>query len=293
VSIFLEMQALSPALADKARQNLKEPEDAAAVFEQARLEVVALIGEEEQKRFDWALLAMLRQAKWDKAAAVKKMCALSKYASKNSHLFVDSTADEFIVQAEIGMMSHLPVRNSRGELVLLLDGVKLTPYAKKFTMTDMLRFSVFYMSKLMVSEETQINGVIILENLHNYPMLALNSMKGGSLSGIRASFEWMHLSPLRLRGLYAIKQPWYIGMMLGLTRPFMPRKLRERVYLFGEDTSAMLEAAGLTPEQVPPEYGGTLEGFDYCWHLKQQLSFERAAQMPGVVEAIKPVAALW
>jgi GMP synthase (glutamine-hydrolysing) A subunit len=41
------------------------------------------------------------------------------------------------------------------------------------------------------------------------------------------------------------------------------------------------------------EYGGTLEGFDYCWHLKQQLSFERAAQMPGVVEAIKPEAALW
>ena len=76
------MQALSPALSDKARQNLKEPEDAAAVFEQARLEVVALIGEEEQKRFDWALLAMLRQAKWDKAAAVKKMCALSKYASR-------------------------------------------------------------------------------------------------------------------------------------------------------------------------------------------------------------------
>jgi len=261
----------SQALAHKAREELSEPADAAAVLEQARSDAVDLIGQDEVKRFDWALLAMLRQAKWDRSAAVKKLCNLSRYAAKNPHLFVEATAGEFLGQAATGMMSHLPVRNSRGELVLLLDGEKLTPYAREFTMTDMLRFSVFYMSILMSSEETQINGVIILENLHNYPMLALNQMKGAGLSGIRASFEWMHVSPLRLRGLYAIKQPWYIGAMLRMVKPFMSRKLRDRVQLFGDDTSAMLEAAGLTAEQVPPEYGGCLKGFDPAWHLKQQV----------------------
>jgi lysyl-tRNA synthetase class II len=75
----------------------------------------------------------------------------------------------------------------------------------------------------------------------------------------------------------------YAGRPVDLDQPFARLTV----------TEALMKHAGLTPEQVPPEYGGTLEGFDYCWHLKQQLSFERAAQMPGVVEAIKPEAALW
>ena len=32
--------------------------------------------------------------------------------------------------------------------------------------------------------------------------------------------------------------------------------------------AAMLAEAGLDPKDVPPEYGGTLQGFDYGWHLK-------------------------
>ena len=63
-------------------------------------------------------------------------------------------------------------------LVMLIDGPKLKDYAKSYTMKDMLRYSVFLMSLLLKDEETQVNGAIILENLDNYPIFALNSMKG-------------------------------------------------------------------------------------------------------------------
>ena len=85
---------------------------------------------------------------------------------------------------------------------------------------------------------------------------------------MKASFGWLGAAPLRLRGLYACRQPWYVGMMLRLVKPFMSAKLRVRTHLYGEDTAAMLAAAGLQPEQVPPEYGGTLAGFDPAWYLK-------------------------
>ena len=55
--------------------------------------------------------------------------------------------------------------------------------------------------------------------------------------------------------------------MLGLVKPFMSKKLRERTHLYGGDTTRMLVEAGLSPEAVPPEYGGTLEDFDPAWWL--------------------------
>ena len=56
--------------------------------------------------------------------------------------------------------------------------------------------------------------------------------------------------------------------MFGLVKAFMSKKLRDRVSLHDKDTAAMLAEAGLDPKDVPPEYGGTLQGFDYGWHLK-------------------------
>ena len=128
------------------------------------------------------------------------------------------------------------------------------------------------MTLLLHDEETQIHSAIILENLENYPSFALNTMKGTGPSGMKASFDWLAAAPLRLRGIYACKQPWYVGLMLhGLVKSFMPKKLRERTHLYGSDTAKMLLEAGLSPEHVPPEYGGTLQDFDSAWFLRDQI----------------------
>ena len=72
-------------------------------------------------------------------------------------------------------------------------------------------------------------------------------MKGMGPSGMRASFDWLGAALLRLRGL--CKQPWYVGMMLALVKPFMPKKLRERTHLYGNDAK-MLSEAGLSPKDA-------------------------------------------
>ena len=65
-----------------------------------------------------------------------------------------------------------------------------------------------------------------------------------------------------------------------MVKPFMSKKLRSRVALYGSDTAAMLAAAGLSPDQVPPEYGGTLQGFDPAWYLRDEIR-DRAAAAAG------------
>ena len=291
---------ISEASARVAETDLNEPagEARAAVLASFTASVTEKIGEAAASRFDWALLACLRQSKWDTTKALEKVCKLSAFAVKNEQYFEGLSPDEFIGQAAIGMTSHLPTRTSNGELVLLINGQKLKDYARSYTMRDMLRYSVFYLMLLLRDEETQVNGCIILENLkvrplpfatrrlrscpvmmphscrcpfQDYPIFALNTMKGMGPTGMKASFDWLGAAPLRLRGLFACHQPWYVGMMLALVKPFMPKKLRERTHLYGNDTAAMLAAAGLQPEHVPRDYGGTLDDFDPGWYLKAQM----------------------
>mmetsp|Transcript_76716 Transcript_76716/g.152084 ORF Transcript_76716/g.152084 Transcript_76716/m.152084 type:complete len:275 (-) Transcript_76716:209-1033(-) len=265
-----------PISADAARvaeTDLNEPNGAerAAALASFQVNVKEAVGEEAASSFQWALLAALRQSKWDSDQALKRIKKLTEFASKNEQYFKDLAPEEFLGQAKIGMTSHLPTRNANGELVMLINGKKIADYAKSYTMRDMLRYSVFYMTLLLQDEETQVNGAIILEDLHDYPIFALNSMKGMGPSGMKASFDWLGAAPLRLRGLYVCRQPWYVGMMLTLVKPFMSKKLRERTHLYGQDTAAMLAAAGLQPEQVPLEYGGTLADFDPAWYLRGKI----------------------
>jgi len=170
-------------------------------------------------------------------------------------------------QAELGVNTYLPTRNDRGELVVLLECEKLNAFVKNFNQTDMLRFSVFLMMRLAQDRDME-KGVIILENLKDYPMTAGMRLQGASYGGMKANWEWLKASPMRLKGIYGCYQPFYIPLMMAMVKPFMSKKLRDRVALFGSDTAAMLAAAGLRPDQVPPEYGGTLEGFDPAWYLR-------------------------
>ena len=252
-----------------AREELNEPEDAASALAAFSASVIEALGAAEAERFLWAQKPTLRQCKWDTARALQKMRDLSAFAARRPELFADAAPADFLGQAALGMMSHLPTRTANGELVIVLHAEKLADYAaSEYTMSDMLRFSVFYMRRMMEDERTQVHGVIMLENLANYPMFAMNKMKGAGPSGMKASFDWLGVSPLRLRGIYGCHTPWYVGMMLAMVKPFMSKKLRDRVSLHDKDTAAMLAEAGLDPKDVPPEYGGTLQGFDYGWHLK-------------------------
>ena len=189
------------------------PQDAQApILAQFRARVAAAVGSDLATRLEWATLATLRQSKWDLDKAFERMTKLAQFASTNASYFECSLRSYFKGQACVGMISHLPTRTTKGELVLLIDGQKLREYARHYTMTDMLRYSVFYMAQLLQDEETQVHGAVILESLENYPIFALNSMKGMGASGMKASFDWLGAAPLRLRGLHACKQPWCVGV---------------------------------------------------------------------------------
>ena len=182
---------------ESAREELNEPEDAAsalAAFSALRVEALgaAEAGGSVGAEADVAPVQVGHRTR-----ALQKMRDLSAFAARRPKLFVDAAPADFLGQAAIGMMSHLPTRTANGELVIVLHTEKLADYAaSEYSMSDMLRFSVFYMRRMMEDERTQVHGVIMLENLANYPMFAMNKMKGAGPSGMKASFDWLGVSPL-------------------------------------------------------------------------------------------------
>jgi hypothetical protein len=151
--------------------NSAEAKDKLKKLQQELLLKVGLISSE---RLQWSIQATMIQSKWDETKALARLCELDRFMKQHPELFDDLTPEEFVKQAELGMTSYLPTRNSRGQLVILLHAEKLNDFVRHFNQTDMLRFSVYLMMKQMAETETQVNGVIILENLYNYPMMAVN-----------------------------------------------------------------------------------------------------------------------
>ena len=262
-----------PAVVAAAREHIHEPataSEADAKTEALRAKSLDAIGPEALAQFEWALQPMMRGAKWDVEKAAGKMETLAKFAAKHPRLFEGLSPDAFLPLAEIGMMTPLPTRNNRGELVILLRMEKLDDFCRSFTMTDMLRFSVFYMGVMVKEEATQLHGVVMLEDLANMSMFAMMRLKGFGPSAMKANFDWLYASPMRLRDLYACHAPWFVGLMLAMVKPFMKKKLRDRVEIYDKDTANMLDSAGLKPEQVPPAFGGTLD-LDHSWYVKEMV----------------------
>ena len=140
----------------EAELNEPQPDKKPAVIAAFKHAVVSAIGEEAASQLEWAILAALRQSKWDTDKALERMQKLATFKEKNAQYFDNQTPQEFAGPAAIGMTSHLPTRTKDGELVMLIDGQKLKEFAKQYTMRDMLRYSVFYMALLLHDEETQV-----------------------------------------------------------------------------------------------------------------------------------------
>ena len=100
--------------------------------------------------------ASMRVAKWNTQKAIQRLSDLAAFQHKHARLFEGRWAwssclsrtlhapldtamcpglrvEEFLEQAELGLNSYLPTKNSRGELVLLLHAEKLSVFAQVLT----------------------------------------------------------------------------------------------------------------------------------------------------------------
>ena len=203
---------------------------------------------------DKFLLAFLRARKFDVDKALQLFVNYhqfrQKYASFLSTLNAPSV--EHILRS--GVLSVPDSRFYNGSKAICVYPQKWDYETVPFL--DNFRATILVLDKLIEDEETQIHGISLVYNFEGtsfYSILKVaqleHSQRAMPIELLQEAF------PARFKGVHLINQPWYISIVMGVIRPFMKQKLRDRIHLHGTDYQSLHEH--ISPDSLPIDFGGT------------------------------------
>lgn len=175
-----------------------------------------------------------------------------KYPELTENLTLESVRDCLLN----GFPGILPSRGDQGEVVLLFS---IGDWRREeFSHDTVVRAYLFLLKHLLTNEETQMNGITIVENFKNYTIYQALSMKISELKKMAESVQGTF--PVRFRGAHFIYEPWYFSHTFALIRPFLRNKLLNKVYLYGKSLEKFWEK--FDPSMIPHNIGGTGPTYD-------------------------------
>uniref|UniRef100_H2YUG2 CRAL-TRIO domain-containing protein n=1 Tax=Ciona savignyi TaxID=51511 RepID=H2YUG2_CIOSA len=205
---------------------------------------------------DGFLLRFLRTRKFNVEKAFDLIKAYNKYHKKYPDVVGPVSEEEVrqrIHQAQPGV---LPYRDHEGRVVLLFNIKDWDPVAYPFW--KVVQTYVYLIERLLVSEETQINGIVIIENFEDYSIRQMAAVRISDYRKVVGMFQGAF--PLRFKGVHFIGQPSFFVKLYSLIKKCLDSKLVNRVYLHGKNADSFRQA--FPPELVPSDFGGTAPQYD-------------------------------
>ena len=208
---------------------------------------------------DSFLLRFLRVRKFNVDDALAHITRYEQFRADHPDLF-QATLSDFRDIVSMGMTGVLPVRHPSGAIIMPIYAGRLDPDCDK---RKMLMCSVYCCEKLLESEETQISGGIMIEDLTG--MNLLKAMKAGGGPETKLSMHWLQeCVPLRMKGLQIVNPPWYIRAMMAIVWPLLKKKMRERIFVYPDEHWKQLHER-IPPSVLPREFGGTIDFDGVSW----------------------------
>jgi retinaldehyde-binding protein 1 len=106
----------------------------------------------------------------------------------------------------------------------------------------------------MENEEAQVHGVSILDNAENSSLQKLYHFMRSEVW--KLGIELQDAFPARFKGLHFINQPWYLSLLMGVVRPLLKQKHRDRFHAHGTDVGSFYRY--IAPENLFADFGGFL-----------------------------------
>lgn len=98
---------------------------------------------------------------------------------------------------------------------------------KRVNLQDMYRSIMMALEVAMIEPKTQVGGVHVILNMQG---LTLNHVWQFSASFAKLVVDFVQeCTPVRLKGVHIINQPYIFDLLYKLFRPFLGEKLRSRV----------------------------------------------------------------
>ncbi|XP_077483106.1 alpha-tocopherol transfer protein-like isoform X2 [Amblyomma americanum] len=218
------------------------------------------------------LVRFLRVRKYDVEAARR---TVQKYYRNRAACptvysdFVPSSIDP----SSRRIMMVLPSKDAHGRLVILFKAGVWVPSRKSYDLAQ--KAALVCLEHMAADPASQTAGVSILVDSDGF---SLNSLLSCNLSLTRRFFEYLQdCMPMRLKGLHIIHESKAMDFLFAIMRPFIKRKLAERIHFHGTDYKNLHEE--IPPTMLPEEYGGEaapldIEGFWRQMELQDAQFFE-------------------
>ena len=203
---------------------------------------------------DKFILAFLRARKFDVEKALQLYVNYHQFRHKHASVLsaLNAPSVEHILKS--GVLCVPDTRFYNGSKAICVYPQKWDYETVPFL--DNFRATILLLDKLIEDEETQVHGISVVYNFEGtsfYSILKVAQLEHAQRAMLIELLQ--DAFPARFKGVHIINQPWYISIVMGVIKPFMKQKLRDRIHLHGTDYQSLHEHT--SPDSLPVDFGGT------------------------------------
>ncbi|XP_062506956.1 retinaldehyde-binding protein 1-like [Corticium candelabrum] len=200
---------------------------------------------------DIFLTKFLRARNFDAEQAHRLILNYYTFQANHPFLFTDHNAVTLSPVFDAGIFAVLPNRDRQGRVVVLFFPGRHRLCEIPFD--HMLRACVYVLERAVRSAETQVNGIVLLEDFDGFTLKQALGLKARDLKNLVTLAQ--DCFPVRLTAIHMVKQPKFITLIMSIIRPFLAADVRRKIIMHGTDFRSLHHE--FEPSTLPFEFGGT------------------------------------
>ncbi|KAE8576418.1 hypothetical protein XENTR_v10004173 [Xenopus tropicalis] len=249
--------SLSPELVLKAREELQEKPEWRLRDVQALRDMVWKDYPHLKTRVDDSfLLRFLRARKFDYDRALQLLVNYYSCRKAWPEVFTDLRPSAVKPVLDSGFLTVLPHTDTEGRRIVCIRPGCWIP--RDYPITENIRAIYLSLEKLVESEETQVNGIVILADYNGVGLTHASHF--GPFIAKKVIGILQDGFPIRIKAVNVINEPRIFKGIFAILKPFLKEKIVKRFFLHGSDLNSL--HANIPKSILPEEYGGTAGKLD-------------------------------
>lgn len=179
------------------------------------------------------------------------------YKKRHPEIFTDLNlhACDIKKSLENALPGVLRQKDRKGRCVFVFTG---SNWDCSYSINSIYRAFLLILEHLTEHVHNQSNGFVVIVDWTEFTFRQTTYLKPYILKimieGLQDCF------PARFKGIHFINQPWYVDTALAFIKPFLHEKVKERIYVHGNNLSTLHEH--VHKDVLPAELGGEEPSYD-------------------------------